>query len=102
MVEEEIRVLKRDAAILMTEHNIPHDFLELHYDCNKCNDTGFLSNGKQCHCYKQALIKLSYKHSNITEGVFVGYIIDVIQRMRFTNKLKDRQSALKWIKANLT
>jgi tRNA nucleotidyltransferase/poly(A) polymerase len=42
------------------------------------------------------------QHSNITEGVFVGYIIDVIQRMRFTNKLKDRQSALKWIKANLT
>ena len=41
-------------------------------------------------------------HSSITEGVFVGYIIDVIQRMRFTNKLTDRQSALKWIKANFT
>ncbi|KPK36253.1 MAG: hypothetical protein AMK70_03035, partial [Nitrospira bacterium SG8_35_1] len=41
-------------------------------------------------------------HSSITEGVFVGYIIDVIQRMRFMNKLTDRQSALKWIKANFT
>lgn len=65
-IEEEIKVLKRERAILLTEHNIPHNYLEIHYMCEKCEDTGFLSN-QPCTCYKKEMIKYSYKHSNITD-----------------------------------
>lgn len=67
IIEEEIKVLQRDKAILLTEHNIPHDYLDVHYLCRDCEDTGFQENGKKCHCYKQEIIKQSYKFSNITE-----------------------------------
>lgn len=67
IIEEEVKVLQREKAILLTEHNIPIDYLEVHYACKDCNDTGFLNNGKQCHCYKQEIIKQSYKFSNITD-----------------------------------
>lgn len=81
IIEEEIKVLKRNQAIMMTEHNIPHDYLELHYQCENCKDTGFLNNGKQCHCYKQEVIKQSYKHSNITDVLlkenFKSFNLDV-------------------------
>lgn len=66
VIEEEIKMLKRQRAILLTERNIPHDYLEVHYACKDCEDTGFLKDGSQCHCYKQEVIKQSYKFSNIT------------------------------------
>lgn len=66
-IEEEIKMLQQDKDIMLTEHNIPRDFLTIHYQCDKCNDTGFLKSGKPCSCYKQELIKTSYVHSNITD-----------------------------------
>lgn len=74
-IEEEIKMLKRERAILLTEHNIPHDYLDVHYQCETCEDTGFLKNGQQCHCYKQEVIKQSYKFSNIT---------DILERENFS------------------
>jgi len=66
-IEEEIKMLQEDRLVLLTEKNIPRDFLTIHYQCEKCEDTGFLDNGKPCSCYKQELIKISYEHSNITD-----------------------------------
>jgi DNA replication protein DnaC len=57
--------LKREKAILLTENNIPLEYLEVNYDCNKCKDTGFLENGAKCNCLKQALINRAYKMSNL-------------------------------------
>ncbi len=65
-IEEEIKMLKRERAIVLTEHNIPHDYLQPHFQCSKCEDTGFVDS-KPCSCYKQEMIKYSYKHSNITD-----------------------------------
>lgn len=67
--------LKQEKAILLTEHNIPMDYLEIHYSCKKCSDTGFLENGKKCSCFTQEMIKLHYEHSNLT---------DVLERENFS------------------
>lgn len=40
--------------------------LEPSYDCMECLDTGYINNQK-CTCFKQAIIKLLYKQSNIQE-----------------------------------
>lgn len=64
-IKERIEKLKMEKAYLLTENNIPLDYLEPIYECNKCNDTGYLSNGDKCTCLKQALISRAYKMSNI-------------------------------------
>ncbi|MBF8982316.1 ATP-binding protein [Lutibacter sp. B2] len=57
--------LKQEKAFLLTENNIPLDFLELNYQCKTCKDTGFLGTGKKCNCYKQKLISQAYLMSNL-------------------------------------
>jgi len=42
----------------------PKDYLEPIYDCNECNDTGYVD-GRKCRCFKQAMISLLYEQSNI-------------------------------------
>lgn len=57
--------LKQEKAILLTENNIPLNFLEINYTCNVCKDTGFTDNGMRCKCFKQKLINKAYAMSNI-------------------------------------
>lgn len=38
------------------------EYLNIHYRCPKCQDTGFIGTNK-CSCYKEKLIKLYYKNS---------------------------------------
>lgn len=73
-IEEEIKMLQQDKLIALTEHQIPLDYLDIHYSCDKCEDTGFIGS-QQCTCYKKELIKASYEHSNIT---------DVLERENFS------------------
>ncbi len=65
-IEMEINMLKEDRFVSLTEHNIPENYLKIHYACEICEDTGFVGS-KQCTCYKKELIKSSYEHSNITD-----------------------------------
>lgn len=62
---EKIEKLKMEKAFLMTEANIPVDYMDIKYDCKECNDTGYLEDGSQCNCLKQALVSRAYKMSNI-------------------------------------
>lgn len=64
-LKTKIENLKQEKAILMTENNLPLDYADIKYDCKNCNDTGYLPNGQKCNCFKQALIKVAYKMSNI-------------------------------------
>lgn len=66
-IRKKMNSLKQEQAILLTENNVPLDYMTIHYECEHCQDKGFLDDGKKCHCYKQELIKLHYKHSNLTD-----------------------------------
>ncbi len=65
-LKEQISALAAKRKLLLTEHGYPEDYLELHYHCSDCQDTGFIGNEK-CHCFKQAVIDLLYTQSNIRE-----------------------------------
>ncbi len=45
---------------LLALNSLPEDYLEPHYTCPVCNDTGFDS-GKLCKCHLELLKKLSYE-----------------------------------------
>lgn len=63
--EELSDVIARKKALLM-EHGFPHDYLELHYSCPDCKDTGYIGTNK-CHCFKKAIVDLLYTQSNLQE-----------------------------------
>jgi len=50
LLEEKKRLWEKRKAIL-AEMGIREEELLPQYTCKKCNDTGFLPNGKSCDCY---------------------------------------------------
>ena len=48
----------------MRENGFPADFLTPKYECEKCQDTGYVANQK-CNCFRAAEIDLIYEQSHI-------------------------------------
>ncbi|NLP35252.1 MAG: ATP-binding protein [Clostridiales bacterium] len=64
--KERTHELKSKQAELLSLHGYPTNYLELHYQCKKCKDTGFIENEK-CNCFKQAIADLIYDTSNLRQ-----------------------------------
>lgn len=64
-IRSQLENLQQRKAILLTENNYPLNYLDLHYECETCKDTGYVE-GKPCTCLKQALINHSYAMSNLS------------------------------------
>ncbi len=47
--------LSAEKAFLLTEQNLPCDYLEIQYECKYCKDTGVLDSGQRCSCYSEKL-----------------------------------------------
>lgn len=56
--------LKSRQEKLLLSHGYPAAYLDLHYQCEKCKDTGYIGNEK-CKCLLQAIASLIYDNSNI-------------------------------------
>lgn len=86
-----IEALKMEKAYLMTESNIPADYMEIKYDCNICKDIGYLDNGYQCNCLKQALVSRAYKMSNLENVLekenFKNFNINIFKDESFGNEI---------------
>ncbi len=63
-LREQSRELKNSQTELLTAHGYPADYLDMHYQCGKCKDTGYIGSEK-CTCLKQAIAGLIYDDSNI-------------------------------------
>jgi len=69
-----ISLLSKERAQLLKDHGYPPDYLELHYDCPLCKDTGFILTENQettevgkCPCFRKAAVDLLYTQSNIRD-----------------------------------
>ncbi len=58
----ELRMRKTE---LLVSNGYPMNYLNLHYRCPKCKDTGFIGTDK-CSCFKQKLVSLYYKNSDLS------------------------------------
>lgn len=65
--KEDIEKLRLNKENLLRQHNIPSDYLEIKYNCNYCEDKGFLPTGEKCKCLKQEIINEAYKMSNLNK-----------------------------------
>lgn len=64
-LKTEIAAYGRHRKALLKGAGYPEDYLEMHYTCPDCKDTGYIGNEK-CHCFRQAAINLLYTQSNLT------------------------------------
>ena len=65
-LKEDLNSLIAQKKRLLQSHGLPADYLELHYNCPDCQDTGYIGTEK-CHCFKQAIVELLYTQSNLQE-----------------------------------
>ena len=60
---EELTGAQKD---LLKKNGFADDFLEEKHVCPDCNDTGYIE-GQKCHCLRQAILRVTYRQSNIDE-----------------------------------
>ena len=72
-LKEDLRDLREQKALIIRAAGYPDDYLELHYHCPDCRDTGLID-GRKCHCFLQAQMKLLHAQSNLE---------DVLERENF-------------------
>lgn len=68
---ERIEILKNQSLELqnarkkfLLEKGYPEDYTKVHYECEKCGDTGYIDM-KMCDCMKKALVLAGYESSGI-------------------------------------
>lgn len=69
-VTDRIEALRREnleaqrlSAQLLTEYGYPADYLDMHYTCEKCQDTGY-ADGGYCECLRRAIASAGIEHMN--------------------------------------
>ena len=65
-LKEDIKILNEEKVKLLKEIKCRPDYLNIIYECEKCQDTGFVD-GKECSCFTQRKIELAYMKSNLKE-----------------------------------
>lgn len=66
-IKNEIMDLRAKKYEMLVSKGYYPEYLNLHYRCVKCKDTGYLITEK-CKCYKQKLVQIYYKNSEIEEA----------------------------------
>lgn len=60
----QLQKLRKEKEFLLMQEGYPADYLEMHYTCPDCEDTGYI-NRKKCHCFHREEIKLLYSDSHL-------------------------------------
>ena len=68
-LEERNNSLIAEREAILTAHGYPADYTDVHYDCDKCGDTGFVDT-VMCECMKKALVKAGFESSGL--GGLIG------------------------------
>lgn len=68
-IRRETEELRTARAALLEAYGYPADYTDVHYDCEKCKDLGFVET-KMCECFKRALVLRGYETSGL--GALIG------------------------------
>ncbi|GKU25860.1 ATP-binding protein [Clostridium folliculivorans] len=67
-LKDAITELRARKYELLVSHGYNPEYLNLHYRCSKCKDTGYIVT-ERCSCYKQKLVSLQYKASGLENAI---------------------------------
>ena len=65
-LKQHIEDLREQKEVLLSAFGFPADYMEMHYACPECQDTGYVD-GRKCRCFKKEEIRLLYSQCNIEE-----------------------------------
>lgn len=68
-LNDKLSLLKEKKKNILNSLNIDDNYLKPKFECNDCNDTGYITKNyesKMCHCLKQKLFDIEYNKSNIS------------------------------------
>ena len=51
-LRSKIAELEHEREVLLTENDIPVDYMDVRYNCRICKDTGITDTGERCSCYE--------------------------------------------------
>lgn len=63
-LKEQLDALRREKEALLTDAGYPADYLDMHYTCPDCHDTGYIGQ-KKCHCFRREEVRLLYSSSRL-------------------------------------
>lgn len=66
MLKQNIEDLREQKEVLLASGGFAPDYMDMHYHCPECQDTGYIG-GQKCRCFKKEQIRLLYAQSNIEE-----------------------------------
>lgn len=64
IVRRENEALVGERGALLRAYGYPEDYTDVHYECDKCGDTGYVGT-KMCDCMRHALVLAGYESSGI-------------------------------------
>ncbi len=106
--KDKIDALDIEKATTLFHAGLGKDYLDVHYHCNICKDTGYI-NGKPCVCYKEAFAEILYRNSNISnilkkenfrtfdESIFSDEINIDYDRSPKKNILRNKKASMNFI-----
>lgn len=50
-IKKQSENLEKEKNRLLSENDIPIDYMNIRYKCNKCQDTGVRADGSVCECW---------------------------------------------------
>ena len=89
-IKDEITDLRAKKYEMLVSHGYSPEYLNLHYNCPKCKDTGFIGIEK-CSCFKSKLVKLYYKDSELEEAVKNNNLKNFNKNLYPNHKLNDER-----------
>ena len=107
-LENAIADLAEERKVLLQAHGYPADYLELHYTCPKCRDTGLID-GRKCDCFLQAEVDYLYSGShdqkllqeeNFDRFILEYYSDDIMDTSGVSsraNALRARETAVRFV-----
>ncbi len=94
-LKNEITELRGRRLEILASLGYPLNYLEHHYTCEKCRDTGYIRQDK-CNCYKKNLIDVYHRTSDfndlIREYTFSNFKLDLYDREEGQYPLSPREN----------
>lgn len=91
-LKAETEDIKDQEIELLVAHGFDKDYLQMHYECADCKDTGYIGTAK-CHCFHQKAARLLYSDSNI-ENVLSRENFHTFSYEYYSNNYVDEQVGL--------
>ena len=67
-LERERHEVSQKISHLLTENGFQPDYLQMHYHCSACQDTGYVE-GRKCRCFRRQAISLFYTQPALLQAL---------------------------------